>query len=171
MQKPTITKAVDNKEILIKIRQIVRSINLESKKIQKEFGVSIPQVLCLSYLSEQEHFQATHKEITQYLNLNSSTASGIIYRLEKKNYIARLPKGKDKRVTTVILTNKGQELLNNTPDLLQDKISSKLDTLSTEKQQGILEALNTIINLLDISQVDASPLITVEGNINQDAPE
>ncbi len=38
---------MDYKEILIQIRRIVRSINLESKKIQKDFSVSIPQILCL----------------------------------------------------------------------------------------------------------------------------
>ena len=45
-------------EILTDIRKIVRSINLESKRIQKDFGVSIPQLLCLSYLSSCEGYQS-----------------------------------------------------------------------------------------------------------------
>ncbi|MDZ7777296.1 MAG: MarR family transcriptional regulator [Bacteroidales bacterium] len=94
---------IDN-EIIIKIRQIVRSINLESKKIQKEYGVSIPQVLCLSYIRDAPNFQTTQKNIRNYLNLNASTVTGIINRLEKKGYIARLPKLGDKRITSITLT-------------------------------------------------------------------
>ena len=48
--------AADANEILLKIRKIVRSINLESKKVQKEYGVSIPQILCLEYLNRSENY-------------------------------------------------------------------------------------------------------------------
>ena len=86
---------MDTTEILIKIRKIVRSVDIESKKIQKEYGVSIPQVLCLSFLHESPTYQATQGEIRNFLNLNSSTVSGIINRLEKKGLLARLPKSCD----------------------------------------------------------------------------
>src|SRR6056297_3703570 len=102
---------MDTTEILIKVRKIVRSINLESKKIQKEYGVSIPQVLCLNYLQKAEGFQATQGEIRKFLNLNSSTVSGIIDRLERKGYVARLPRSGDKRVVNITLTSGGEEHL------------------------------------------------------------
>lgn len=146
----------------------MRSINLESKKIQKEYGVSIPQILCLNYLENSENFQASHKDITKFLNLNSSTATGIIYRLEKKGYLARLPKGKDKRLTYIVLTGKGKDLLDSIPSLLHDKISDKLDTLQEDKRKQIIETLDLIIKLLDIEQVDASPLITMEDNLSKE---
>ena len=157
---------MENTEILIKIRQIVRSINLESKKIQKEYGVSIPQILCLNFLLNSDNYQSTHKDITKYLNLNSSTASGIIYRLEKKGYIARLPKNKDKRLTNIALTSKGKDLLESIPPLLHEKISNKLNELSDSKRKEIYKSLNTIIELLDIDNLDASPLITMEDSLN-----
>lgn len=67
-------------EILVKLRKIIRSINLESKKIQKEFGISIPQLLVLQYLSEQADYKASGKDIKSYINLNASTVSGIVHR-------------------------------------------------------------------------------------------
>lgn len=157
-----------NTDVLVKIRKIVRSINLESKKIQKEYGVSIPQILCLNYLENSSNFQASHKDITKFLNLNSSTATGIIYRLEKKGYLARLPKGKDKRLTYIALTSKGKDLLDSIPPLLHDKISTKLENLPEEKRSKITQSLDTIIQLLDIEQVDASPLITMEDNLSKE---
>ena len=160
---------MDNTNIIVKIRQIVRSVNLESKKIQKEYGVSIPQILCLSYLEGSDNYQATHKEITKYLNLNSSTASGIIYRLERKGFVARLPKGNDKRLSFIVLTMKGQELLSRVPPLMQDKISIKMEKLSTEKKEEIHNALDTLVRLLDIQDVDASPFLTIQDDLSKDS--
>lgn len=156
---------VDSTEILIKLRKIVRSINLESKKIQKNYGVSIPQLLSLEYLNKAPNYQATQKELRDYLNLNSSTVTGIINRLEKKGFIARLPKKDDKRTTHIIMTSKGSKLLQTTPRLLHEKLSKKLENLPEDHTNDINEALNLIIDYLDIDDVDASPVITVEDKL------
>ena len=124
---------METTEILIKIRKIVRSIDIESKKIQKEYGVSIPQVLCLNFLRNSENYQATQGEIRLFLNLNASTVSGIIDRLEKKGYLARLPKLGDKRVVNIVLTSAGDKLLSNIPALLQTRLSEKLAGVDDEK--------------------------------------
>ncbi len=157
--------AVDSTEILIKIRKIVRSINLESKKIQKEYGVSIPQILSLEYLNRSDNYQATQRELRNYLNLNSSTVTGIINRLEKKGYIARLPKRDDKRTTHIVMTSKGSELLKKTPRLLHEKLTKKLEDIPEDHTNDINEALNLIIHYLDIDEVDASPVITVDDKL------
>ena len=157
--------ATDSNEILIKIRKIVRSINLESKKKKKEYGVSIPQILCLDYLNRSENYQSTQKELRDYLNLNSSTVSGIINRLERKGYIARLPKRADKRTTHIVMTSKGSELLKRTPHLLHEKLSRKLENIPDNDTTGINEALDRIIDFLGIDDVDASPVLTVEDKL------
>jgi len=151
---------MDTKEILIKIRKIVRSIDIESKKIQKEYGVSIPQILCLSFLHESTNFQNTQNEIRKSLNLNSSTVSGIINRLEIKGYLARLPKSGDKRIVNIALTSAGYSLLSSIPSLLHEQLSEKLQTLEAKQVKTIEESLDTLITLLDIEQIEASPMIT-----------
>ena len=159
---------MDYKEIITDIRRILRSINLESKRIQKDFGVSIPQLLCLIHLGKQKDFQATHKELREYLNLNSSTVTGIINRLEKKGLIARLPKTGDRRTTYVALTSAGYKLLKDTPNLLQDKLAGNLRRLSSEQIAHIQQALAMLIEVMEIRDVDASPLLTVEDPAHPD---
>lgn len=154
-------------EILITIRKIVRSINLESKKIQKEYGVSIPQVLCLNFLHSSINFQSTQGKIRKFLNLNSSTTSGIINRLETKGLIARLPKQGDKRVVNIALTSKGSDLLNKIPPLLHEQLSEKLSKLSNIERQQIQDSLLTLVSILDIDKLEASPLITIEEPIDE----
>jgi DNA-binding MarR family transcriptional regulator len=156
---------METTDILIQIRKIVRSINLESKKIQKEYGVSIPQVLCLNYLHEAPHFQATQSEVKRFLNLNSSTVSGIIQRLEKKGFVAKLPKSGDKRVVNIALTSAGDELISSMPSLLHEQLSAKLTTLKDSELRQIEDSLQILVGLLDIGSVEASPVITIESNI------
>lgn len=156
---------MDTTEILIKIRKIVRSVDIESKKIQKEYGVSIPQVLCLSFLHESPTYQATQGEIRNFLNLNSSTVSGIINRLEKKGLLARLPKSGDKRIVNISLTAAGDKLFNTIPSLLHEQLSEKLQNLDQPELDKVEESLETIVRLLEIEQVKASPLITLESDL------
>lgn len=157
---------MDTTEILIKVRKIVRSINLESKKIQKEYGVSIPQVLCLHFLHNSPNFQATQGDIRKFLNLNSSTASGIIQRLEKKGFVARLPKSGDKRVVNITLTSDGEEHLSKIPSLLHEQLSEKLQELHKDKLLLLEQGLDTLVTLLNLQEVEASPVLTVESHLD-----
>ena len=133
---------------------------MESKRIEKEYGISIPQLLCLNFLSEKETFQASHKEIKDFLQLNASTVTGIISRLEKKGFVARLPKRKDKRVGMITITATGFDLLEKTPEPLHEQLTIKLKQISPEKLQKLQDAFDTIIDFLNLENVDAAPIIT-----------
>lgn len=149
-------------EILIYIRKIVRSLNIESKRVQKEYGLSIPQLLCLIYLSESKNYMSTQKGIADFLKLNSSTVTGIVTRLEKKGLVARLPKMGDKRVNFIALTSSGSHIVDQSPGLLHDRLSSKLKDLPENKVIQIEDALKTLIDCLEIDYIPASPLMTID---------
>jgi len=148
-------------EILIKLRKIIRSINLESKRIQKEFGVSIPQLLVLQYLSDQEDYRASAKDIKNFINLNASTVSGIVHRLEEKGLIARLPNTADRRGRFITLTAKGAELLRESPTTLQEKMSKRLQRLTPEQIEDLNENIELLTQLMDADDIEAAPLITM----------
>lgn len=150
---------MDATDILINIRKIVRSINLESKRNQKEYGVSIPQVLCLSFLKLSPNYQNSQNNIRQFLNLNPSTISGIINRLEKRGFIARLPKSGDKRVSVITLTSAGDELITNIPPIFDERLTAKLSALPAEKVEQIETGIQLLIDLLNISELEANPEI------------
>ncbi|MDH5607935.1 MAG: MarR family transcriptional regulator [Cyclobacteriaceae bacterium] len=153
---------MDSIEILVSIRKIVRSLNLESKSIQKDFGLSITQLLCLSHLEQNEAYKGTHKQLMALLSLNSSTVTGIINRLERKGYVARLPKTGDKRVTYITLTAAGLKLLEKTPNVLHDRLAKKLEALSVEDREMIKKSMDIIVSAMQIKHVEASPLLISE---------
>jgi DNA-binding MarR family transcriptional regulator len=148
-------------DILIDIRKIVRALNLESKRIQKEHGVSIPQLLCIGFLYECAGHQSTHKAVAGFLKLNKSTVTGIIGRLEKKGLVNRLPKTGDRRVTYIGLTPEGIGILQNSPGLLHQKLAASLRELPEEKLSSIHSSLSVLISSLGIEEIDASPLLAI----------
>ncbi|GAB1445128.1 MAG: MarR family transcriptional regulator [Cyclobacteriaceae bacterium] len=152
---------MDSLDILIDIRKIVRSINLESKRVQKDFGISIPQLLCLGHIDRADSKMSTHGELMKLLSLNSSTITGIINRLERKELAKRLPKTGDKRITYIGITEKGSEVVKQAPDILHDQLATKIKSLPESTQQKIKEALDIIVGAMEIEEVDAAPLITM----------
>lgn len=149
-------------DILTDIRKIVRSINLESKRIQKEYGVSIPQLLCLNYLKKQPGYKASHGQITKSLDLNSSTVTGIIDRLARKGLVVKLALPEDRRVVNIVLTAEGSDVLNNTPVLLHEQLTGKLKKLPETEIKKLKESLTLLIDLLEIEDINASPVITID---------
>lgn len=153
-------------EILVKLRKIIRSINLESKKIEKELGISIPQLLVLKYLSDQNDYRAFAKDIKGYINLNASTVSGIIFRLESKGLVAKMTKSNDKRATYIILTAKGADLLHKSPPTLQEKLSKRLKKLTPEQIEELDRNIELLTLILNVEDMDAAPLLTIEEMTN-----
>ena len=148
-------------DILVKLRKIIRSINLESKKIEKRFGVSIPQLMCLQFLSEQEDYKTTASKIKDYLMLNASTVTGILKRLEGRGLIAKLPNTKDRRATFITLTAKGADLLKEPPTTLQEKLTARLQRLTPAQISALDENIDLLVQIMDAEDLDASPIITI----------
>lgn len=153
-------------EILINIRKIIRSINLESKGIEREFGISIPQYLCLNFLATTETYRATATEIGLHLNLNASTVTGIVSRLEKKGYVARLINPEDKRSSFIYLTALGDKIIQTIPNLLQDKLTLRLQELKSQELKQLQNSLDLLVKFMGVEDLDASPLLTPEEHIH-----
>lgn len=148
--------------ILRNIRRIIRALNLESKKIQKEHGLTMTQLLVLKHLRNSPEQQATQKALCESLTLSRSTVTGIIDRMEKKNLVERLPKKNDRRTNYIGLTKSSLELLNSIPDPIQERLVRNLSKATDRDQVMISESLNMLTHFLDIDNLEASPLLTNE---------
>ncbi len=161
---------MEHTDVLINIRKILRSINIESKRIQKNHGLSIPQYLCLSFLGSQTDYKATGKEIKTHLNLNASTVTGIISRLEVKGYIAKLPNQTDRRATNIYLTALGMEKQKSVPPLFHEKLTNRLRSLSESELRSLHSSLNLLVDIMEVNNVDAAPLVTTDSAIGLNEP-
>lgn len=153
---------VSHQSILSDLRRIIRAVNLEGKRVEREYGVSIPQYLCLSYLNDRPDYIASMKEIKEALQLNPSTTTGIVQRLERNGFVAKLPKTQDKRKSLIILTDRGAGVVRENPQILHDKLVERLDALSFSDYQDLKSAFDAIIAFLEIERVDTAPIVTAE---------
>jgi len=136
-------------ELILSLRKISRIINLDSKRIQKLCGLSIPQLLSLQYLERQEDYQSTQLDLRKHLELNSSTVTGIVSRLISKGLMAKLPAKGDKRATWLCLTAAGLKATENAPLLFQNKLISKLNQIPNHKSEAIEKGLKELAELLE----------------------
>lgn len=135
-------------EILISIRKITRAINLDSKRIQKISGLSIPQLLSLMFLSKCDEYQCTQLELRKFLQLNSSTVTGIVSRLTAKGFLAKLPAKGDKRANWLCLTASGLKQLDKAPELFQERLTDRLKELPKSEVLIIQNGLDKLTDLL-----------------------
>ena len=149
--------------ILTAIRRVIRSVDKYSRKIYTELGLTTPQLLCLDALGKNEHIIT--KELAKKINLSESTVIGIVDRLEAKQYLIRERSKEDRRKVYLSLTEAGQGILNETPSLLQDKLSIALNELSKDDLESITHSLEQIVEMMDAENLDASPNLLPNADI------
>ena len=105
----------------------------------------------------------------KFLNLNASTVTGIISRLESKRLIARIPNNKDKRVVKISLTIEGIGLINKIPVVLHEKFAERLKKLDPKSIVAIQKSIEILVSLLDAEDIDASPVLSSIENLSDES--
>lgn len=156
-------KMKDNAEtnIVLLLRQIVRAIELDSRKLSKHFNTTPAQVLALRGLLDIE--SRTLASLAEEVGLSSSTMVGVVDRLEKKGMVVRNRAITDRRSVNIIITEVGKDYLQNSPKLLQDRLVNSLSNINDSEKQIILESLEKISTILDAEDIDASPVLDSGG--------
>ena len=143
--------AIRTKEIVFAIRRLMQAGEHYTKKLNKIYNVSAAQVNCLIAL--HEHGPLSPSQIAKHVMVNSSTITGIIDRLEKKDLVRRLRISTDRRVVTVELTGGGQVLAQNAPPPIQQKLIDGLHKLSQNEIDEIASTLKGLIDMLDVQDI------------------
>ncbi|MBU0483930.1 MAG: MarR family transcriptional regulator [Proteobacteria bacterium] len=141
--------------ILSSLRRVIRSVDIYSKKLNTELGLTTPQLLCLHALAKSENMILT--DLAREVNLGVSTVNGIIDRLEAKHLLTRNRSAEDRRKVSLEISFTGKEIIAKAPSLLQDKLSASLSELSDSEQLAITESLELVVKLMEAEKIDASP--------------
>ena len=143
--------------VLISLRQIIRAIDLHSKRLEKESGLTGPQLLVLQQL-------ATHEELTagviaREISLSQPTVTSIIDRLERKDLLKRERNQHDKRKVMLSMTEAGRAAVAKAPALLQDSFVRTFNQLEDWEQTLILSSLQRVSDMMNAAELDAAPLL------------
>ena len=144
-------------QIVAAIRRIMRAVDLHSRRLAEEHGLTGPQLATLQAAARLG--EASTGVLARAVHLSGPTVTGILDRLAKRGLVDRARNGQDRRSVTVRLTSGGEDVLAVAPSLLQDRFRQELIKLEEWEQTTILATLQRIAAMMDAESLDASPLL------------
>lgn len=150
-------------EVLKSLRQIIRVIDLQSKKLVQKYGLTGPQMLVLKELLSNKELPVN--VLAKKVSLSHATVTSMLDRLEKKGYLLRTRDSKDKRKVFVTATLMAEKVFETAPNLLQEDFVEAFYKLEDWEQSSILATLQRIAGMMGAKRLDAAPIL-VTGDIN-----
>lgn len=133
---------------------MTRSIDMYSKKIERESGLTAPQLIVLKAIAR---FQClSGGEIAREVNLSQATVSSILARLEKKQLISRERSEFDKRKVVISLTQAGYDVLEQAPPLMSQSFIDKFNQLEVWEQNLILSSIQRLAEMMNVTDIDVA---------------
>ncbi|MEC6795628.1 MarR family transcriptional regulator [Photobacterium sp. S4TG1] len=148
-----------HEEVLIALRQIIRAIDLHSRKLNKNAGLTGPQLVLMRAIRGSG--EITIRQLSNNTNMSQATATTILDRLEKRGLVVRQRSVLDKRKVHAHLTEAGVTLLDKAPLPLQDSFISQYQELEDWEQSLLLSSVQRISTMMNAEHLDAAPLLEV----------
>jgi DNA-binding MarR family transcriptional regulator len=144
-------------QVLISLRQIIRAIDLNSKRLERESGLTGPQLLVMQLIGSAG--EITAGVLAREVSLSQATVTSILDRLERKGLLVRERSADDKRKVMVSLTEEGGQALEKAPTLMQESFIKDFNRLEDWEQNLILSSLQRVAGMMNASDLDAAPLL------------
>lgn len=141
--------------ILRSLRQIVRAIEIHSRKLEHDFHITGPQLSCLLVIWEKGPIAVTR--LAAKVFLSPGTVVGIIDRLEEKSLVQRVRSKKDRRLVEVGITEAGEGLIGQTPHPLQGALGTALRDVPDGERVDIALALEKLVDLMGTKELVEIP--------------
>jgi DNA-binding MarR family transcriptional regulator len=133
-------------DILLALRRIMRSMDIASRQLISEHGLTTPQLICAQTLVEQGPL--TTGMLARAISLSPATVTGILDRMERRGLITRERRPEDKRRVLVDVTAAGRAAAEAAPSFLAKRLAQSLEGLP-EKDRA--EIQRVILYLADLS--------------------
>ena len=141
--------------ILRSLRKIIRAVHIHSRKLNHDFHITAPQLICLHCLRREGPMTLSH--LARQVSLGNSTTNGIVDRLEAKGLLTRTRSRQDRRKLELAVTPAGRALTAAAPPLLQEQFSNALRQLPELEQAAITLSLAQVVELMGAAELDTSP--------------
>lgn len=146
-------------QLLISLRQVIRAIDIHSKQLSKQSGLTGPQLMVMNKIAALDGPMA--KQVAQEINLSPATVTSIIDRLENKALVKRERSQLDKRKVELYLSDTGVLLLQDSPKPLQEHFIKRYQSLESWEQSQLLSSVERIASMMDAEELDAAPVLMV----------
>jgi len=159
------TDIQQSQDVLIALRKIIRATDIQSKRIAKSCGLTIPQVMVLRAIGDLG--DVTVKRLSESVSLSQATVTTILNRLEQRGLAVRVRSVTDKRKVNARLTEEGASTLGSVPPLLHERFEERFSKLSEAKRFQLVNTLQDLAQMMDAEAIDASPFLDLAATANQ----
>lgn len=146
-------------DVLVALRRIIRATDIQSKRIAKSSGLTIPQVMVLRSIGSLG--DVTVKRLAEEVSLSQATVTTILNRLEARGLVVRVRSARDKRVVNAQLLPDGEAVLQSVPALLHERFIERFDKLPVQEQAGLVDTLGKLAQMMDAEAIDAAPMLDI----------
>lgn len=146
-------------DVLRALRRILQGTTLHSRQMFRKTGLTMPQYLCLRSIASTDAEAVTAAMVARQVRLSPATVTGILDRLERAQLIVRERHSRDRRRICLSVTPLGHERIATVSPSLQDRFVERLERLGAAERRAILDALNRVVDMIDASNLDASPIL------------
>lgn len=153
-----------DEELLVALRKVIRAIDMRSKRLNREVGITGPQLLVMQNIGKFPGIMV--RQIAENINLSAATVTTILDRLETRDLVSRIRSTEDKRRVGVFLTDAGLTLLDDAPLPFQEHFLNRFSQLEEWEQSQMVAMMQRMASMMDAEEIDASPLLEV-GNISE----
>jgi DNA-binding MarR family transcriptional regulator len=137
--------ATERRALLMAIRRLARVLDLQSRRIDRELGLTLPQYVVLSAVRDLRN--GTGREIAAAADVTPATIVGILDKLESKGLIERTRSTTDRRSVHTRLTAAGAGTLARIPFPLGSAFEAAFSALEPETRARTIRALNDLAEL------------------------
>ena len=148
-----------DEELLVALRKVIRAIDLRSKQLNREVGLTGPQLLVMQSVGKLPGIMV--RQIADNVNLSAATVTSILDRLEAKELVHRIRSTEDKRRVGVFLTDKGQELISTAPMPFQEHFLNRFSSLEDWEQSLMVATLQRLASMMDAEDLEAAPVLEI----------
>ena len=148
------TQASRSDEVLATLRQIIRALDLHSKQLSKNVGLTGPQLVVLREIGATPDLSVG--EIARRVSLSQATVTSIIDRLESKQFAQRLRSREDKRRVTLHVTAPGRQILDANPKFFQEEFVRQFERLADWEKSQILSSIQRLAAMLNAPALSSS---------------
>ena len=148
-----------DEELLVALRKVIRAIDIRSKELSRDVGLTGPQLIVLQQVGKNPGVMV--KEIAQSITLSPATVTSILDRMESRGHVNRVRSTQDKRKVGVFLTDVGQSLLDKAPLPLQEHFLNRFNAIEEWEQSQMVATMQRIATMMDAQKIDAAPVLEV----------
>lgn len=134
-------------DILLSLRRIMRGMDISSRQLINQHGLTIPQLICLQHLLEQGALASG--ALANAIALSPATVTGILDRLELRGLVRRERRPEDKRHVLVTVTPAGRALATSAPAHLEKRLADALASLSEDRRREIQRTIQYLATLTE----------------------